>query len=212
MFHRQRLVCGFLALDDGLQMLPGGSQFLFQMDEFVFLPGFARLRRFARRNLLDQYEEIRPFRVAAFHRYDFQIDCFRSAVLGKADTFPANRGLLLFRPVKRRAEIQRQFFPHQFQHVEGCGPSRRRQVGPGVPLEMKDLQARVYHQRCRGVSLPDDALDGFLQVERGACQFRRGGARRRSCVIRRRQGRSEPRPPPGSANKSCTCSSSRIKR
>ena len=189
MFHRQRLVGSFMALDDGLQMFPGGSQFLFQIDEFVSLPGFARLRRFLRRNLLDQYEEIRPFRVAAFHRNDFQIDCLRFAVLGKADTFPANRGLLLFRPVKRRVEIQRQFFPHQFQHMEGCGSSRRRQVGAGVPLEMKDMQARVYHQRCRGVSLPDDALDGFLKVERGARQLRRGGARRRFCAVRGRQGR-----------------------
>ena len=35
-------------------MFPGGSQFLSQMDEFVFLSGFARFRRFSRRNLLDQ--------------------------------------------------------------------------------------------------------------------------------------------------------------
>ena len=106
---------------------------------------------------------------------------------GKANTFPANRGLLLFRPVQRRAEIERQFFPHQFQHVEGCGSPRRRQVRAGVPIEMKHLQARVNHQRCRGVSLPDNALDGLFQVERGARQLRRGGARRRFFVIGGRQ-------------------------
>ena len=171
-------------------MFPGGGQFLSQMDEFVFPPGLTRFYHFSRRRLLDQDEEIRPIREAAFHRYDFQIDCLRSAVPGKADTFPANRGLFLFCPVNRRADIQRQFFPHQFQHMEGCGASRRRQVWSGVPLEMEDMQARVYHQGCRGVSLPDDALDGLLQVERGGRQLRRGGARRRCCLIHRRQGRS----------------------
>jgi len=33
---------GFLALDDGLQVFPGGSQLLSQMDKFAVLPGFAR--------------------------------------------------------------------------------------------------------------------------------------------------------------------------
>ena len=131
-----------------------------------------------------------PFAWRPFIGMTSRLTVFDPPSWRKADTFPANRGLFLFRPVKRRAEIQRQFFPHQFQHMEGCGSSRRRQVRAGVPLEMKHLQARVYHQRCRGVSLPDDALDGLLQVERGARQLRRGGARRRFCVIGGRQGRS----------------------
>ncbi len=82
-FHRQRLVGSFLVLDDGLQLLSGGSQFLSQIAEFVFLLGIARFRRFLRGSLLDQHEEIRPLRVAAFHRNDFQIDCLRSAVLAE---------------------------------------------------------------------------------------------------------------------------------
>src|SRR5581483_2102273 len=116
-------------------MFPCGSELLSQIDEFASVCVWARPRGFARWSLLDQNEEIRPLGLTAFDWDDLQIDCLRPTVLRKAYTFPANRSFLLLRPVQRRAEIERQFFPHQFQHVEGCGPPRRRQVRAGVPIK-----------------------------------------------------------------------------
>jgi len=86
--------------------------------------------------------------------------------------------------------------PHQLEKLEAGRSGHRLQVGTGVPLEMNHLQVRIHNQRRQGAPLPDDPLDGLLQLGGGTGFHRRELADQHLSAIGalqpRRQGRGAP--------------------
>src|SRR2546428_551143 len=158
----QLFVRRVLLLDDRLEVVLRGRQLLLERLHLIFRPPSGARARGARRacggGLVEEHEETAAFRGDSLDRHDFDVHAPRLALSLDPHVVLPNRSAFSLRSHDGRADRREQTLTQHLHEVQRRLAGKWGQIGPGIAVELQDLQVLGHQDAGRRVARQQDAI------------------------------------------------------